>query len=185
MRYILDSDGYIDSVSCNPFGCKDKECQEYTGAVPSGYETLDEWVLNANIRAYKITNNNLVYDEAKDEELQAEWEIESTPIKTLFNGSMGNIGTDYTLTDDITNYDLIIVGGGAEEVYFRSPLVIPVVDIICSSTSQNSYALSTYTSNAHCYINFSFPTSKTIRIIDRSNSGWGTPRLNKVYGIKL
>ena len=73
MRYILDSSGYVESVSCTPFNCKDQSCKGYTGTIPSGYDTLEEWALNANIRAYKITNNNLVYDAAKDEALQAEW----------------------------------------------------------------------------------------------------------------
>lgn len=73
MRYILDSSGYVESVSCTPFNCKNQSCKEYTGTIPSGYDTLEEWALNANIRAYKITNNNLVYDAAKDEALQAEW----------------------------------------------------------------------------------------------------------------
>lgn len=74
MKYILDSSGYIESASCNPISCDDKVSQEYTGAIPDGYETFDEWILNANIRAYKIVNNNLVYDEAKDAALQEEWE---------------------------------------------------------------------------------------------------------------
>lgn len=37
MRYILDDNGYIDSVSCTPFNCKDKSCTEYTGTIPEGY----------------------------------------------------------------------------------------------------------------------------------------------------
>lgn len=37
MRYILDDNGYIDSVSCTPFECKGKGCTEYTGAIPEGY----------------------------------------------------------------------------------------------------------------------------------------------------
>lgn len=74
MRYILDDSGYIDSVSCTPFNCKDKSCTEYTGAIPSGYETLAEWAQNANIRAYKLVGGNLTFDAAKDAELQAEWE---------------------------------------------------------------------------------------------------------------
>lgn len=73
MRYILDESGYIDSVSCTPFNCKDKSCQEYTGTIPSGYDSLQEWAINANIRAYKIVDNNLVYDEAKDAELCEKW----------------------------------------------------------------------------------------------------------------
>ncbi len=74
MRYILDSSGYIDSVSCNQFECKDKTCKAYTGTVPSGYDSLEDWVLNANIRAYKIVSGNLTYDSTKDTNLKNEYE---------------------------------------------------------------------------------------------------------------
>lgn len=74
MKYILDSSGYIESASCNPISCDDKVSQEYKGSIPDGYSSLDEWILNANIRAYKITSGNLVYDSARDAALQAEWE---------------------------------------------------------------------------------------------------------------
>lgn len=85
MRYILDDSGYIDSVSCTPFNCKDKSCQEYTGTIPSGYDTLQEWAQNANIRAYKIVEGNLSYDAAKAAELEAEW-------GNATHGNIGNIG---------------------------------------------------------------------------------------------
>jgi hypothetical protein len=74
MKYILDNNGYVESASCNPISCGDKVSQEYTGTIPNGYETLDEWILKANIRAYKIVDNNLVYDSAKDAELTALWQ---------------------------------------------------------------------------------------------------------------
>ena len=84
MRYILDSDGYIEEIS---FGaeiiCNDKNCTEYTGTIPNKYESLLEWAENANIRAYKIVENNLVYDAARDSELQVifeQEEIDNTPI---------------------------------------------------------------------------------------------------------
>lgn len=105
MRYILDDNGYIDSVSCTPFECKNKGCQEYTGTVPTGYNSLVEWVTTANIRTYKIVEGNLVYDEAREAELENElkkcnvlWEgaellgasqiinLSSTPISSQPNG---------------------------------------------------------------------------------------------------
>lgn len=73
MRYILDDLGYIEAVSCTYIECSNKSCTEYTGAIPEGYESLDDWVLNANIRAYKIEDGNLVFDEARAAELEAEW----------------------------------------------------------------------------------------------------------------
>ena len=70
MRYILDDNGYIESVSCTPFFCNNKGCTEYTGNVPDGYSSLEEWATTANVRAYKVVNGQLVYDSAKDTELQ-------------------------------------------------------------------------------------------------------------------
>ena len=80
MRYILDDSGYIHSVSCTPFNCNDKSCTEYTGAIPSGYETLAEWAQNANIRAYKLVGGNLTFDAAKDAELTAKWNAQDNHI---------------------------------------------------------------------------------------------------------
>lgn len=73
MRYILDDNGYIDSVSCTPFNCKDKSCKEYTGAIPTDYESLTEWATTANIKAYYLVNGNLTLDETRKAELEEEW----------------------------------------------------------------------------------------------------------------
>lgn len=74
MFYILDSLGYIEATSSHYIECDNKTCTEYKGTIPSGYSDLDDWVLNANIRAYKInTSGNLIYDEARDESLQKEY----------------------------------------------------------------------------------------------------------------
>lgn len=73
MRYILDDLGYIEEVSFYQMVCNDKTCTEYTGTIPEGYETLEEWAKNANIRAYKIVDGNLTYDSDRDTALQEEW----------------------------------------------------------------------------------------------------------------
>ena len=67
MRYTLDNDNYILNVY---FGCYSGECTEYTGEVPEGYETLAIWAENANIRAYKLVDGNLVLDTVKNAELE-------------------------------------------------------------------------------------------------------------------
>lgn len=72
MRYILDDLGYIEEVSSNEMFCNNKSCTEYTGAIPGGYESLDEWLMRANIRAWKIVDGNLEFDPDRDLELRYE-----------------------------------------------------------------------------------------------------------------
>ena len=75
MRYIL-KDGYIDEIS---FGatieCKNRTCTEYTGTIPTGYTSLEEWAIGeeGKLNAWKLTDGNLVFDNAKYEELQDLW----------------------------------------------------------------------------------------------------------------
>lgn len=72
MRYILDDNNYIKAISFgSKMECYGKECVEYTGSVPSGYSTLGEWALNAVIQAYYISEGELVYDAAKEAEIEA------------------------------------------------------------------------------------------------------------------
>lgn len=78
MRYILDNEGYIESIAFGSYiECNNKSCIEYTGSIPTGYESLCEWADNANIQAYYLVDDNLTYDNVKDEELQAKWQQES------------------------------------------------------------------------------------------------------------
>lgn len=87
MRYILSDTGYIEEVS---FGaeiiCNDKNCTEYTGEIPSDYTSLIEWADNANIRAYKIVDGNLVYDADEDARLQEEYKKDG---KTIWESTEG------------------------------------------------------------------------------------------------
>ena len=77
MRYILTSDGYIDEIT---FGatieCKDQTCIEYTGTIPNNYSSLEEWVIGeeGKLNAWKIVDGNLVFDNAKYNELQSIYE---------------------------------------------------------------------------------------------------------------
>ena len=74
MRYILNNEGYVETVSfANPIVCNGS-CTEYTGTTPTGYSSLLEWSENAVIQAYKITNGNLTHDPTKEAELESEWQ---------------------------------------------------------------------------------------------------------------
>ena len=65
MRYIADSSGYVKEVS---FGadivCDGQVCTEYTGAVPTGYASLEAWFMEELEKLYrwKIVDGNLTLD---------------------------------------------------------------------------------------------------------------------------
>lgn len=81
LRYILNNEGYVFNTS---FGglivCELGECTEYTGEIPDGYETLEQWhdtqIEKNQLNAWKIIDNNLVFDENKLKDLQARWKVE-------------------------------------------------------------------------------------------------------------
>lgn len=99
MRYILDDLGYIEEISFGGYiECNNKTCTEYTGAIPEGYDSLIDWVEKANIRAYKLVDGNLVFDETRAAELEKEYRIYKDP----------KIVYDITLTE---NTDIIEAKG--------------------------------------------------------------------------
>lgn len=104
MRYILDDLGYIEEVS---FGaeiiCNDKSCIEYTGEVPDGYESLLEWSINANIRAYKIVDGNLVYDPNRCSILETQFEKEAEDNRYVCHKEISNI-TNLVKSDTVDSY---------------------------------------------------------------------------------
>ena len=67
MRYKLNGEGYVESVA---FGCYLNNCTEYTGKIPSGYNSLEEWASYARINAYLINSDgDLVLDISRYYEL--------------------------------------------------------------------------------------------------------------------
>lgn len=74
MKYIL-LDGYIDEISfIGTIECKNNTCTEYNGSIPDGFNSLEEWheieCLNDRLNAWKIVDGNLVFDSARNEDLQ-------------------------------------------------------------------------------------------------------------------
>lgn len=65
MQYIADSNGYLKEVSfgCS-VSCNGESCVEYTGAIPSGYSSLEEWYRQEcdNLHQWKISGGNLAKD---------------------------------------------------------------------------------------------------------------------------
>jgi hypothetical protein len=77
MRYVLDNNGYVELCSKTHIECNDRGCTEYKGTIPAGYSSLEDWAINANIRAYKVVDGNLVYDPDRDSDLQKRYEREA------------------------------------------------------------------------------------------------------------
>ena len=86
LRYILNSDGYVHHASLGGLiVCDLGECTEYNGEIPSGYETIEEWLDSEidKLNAWKIVDGNLLFDENKYAELNArckQEEIDNSPV---------------------------------------------------------------------------------------------------------
>ena len=112
MRYELDNDGYILNVF---FGCHSGSCTEYTGEVPEGYDTLPIWAENANIRAYKLVDGNLVLDTVRNAELEriyaSEQEEGSYASVKYVNDKLSSVNTicDDELSNSIEGSSLILI----------------------------------------------------------------------------
>lgn len=77
MRYIADSNGYLKGVSFGAYiVCDTDSCVEYTGAVPVGYSSLDDWFMQECEKLYRwyISGGNLTLD------LDAEAPDDDSPI---------------------------------------------------------------------------------------------------------
>ena len=81
MRYKLNADGYVESVA---FGCYLNNCTEYTGEVPLGYNSLEDWATYACVNAYGINSDgNLVLDYERLGNLkikEAQDAVDNTPL---------------------------------------------------------------------------------------------------------
>lgn len=148
MRYILDDNGYIEAVSCTEISCSNKSCTEYTGTVPDGYDSLEDWAQNANIRAYKIVNKNLTLDSAKDAELTAIYEQEKKEnqlvtykdIKPTVYNVTGSAVTVATATNKTITSLTIPAGLYVMNAHVSFAANATGVRKIYISTTENSYA---------------------------------------------
>lgn len=90
-------------VCCVLFGCMSGSCFEYTGAIPSGYSSYEDWADNAKVQAYYLNAyGNLTYDAAKaatipdeDEEVKEEEEEENVPTLSEIVDAIYPVGSIY------------------------------------------------------------------------------------------
>ena len=78
MRIVLDINNYFVAGSlAGKVVCEYGTCQEYTGEVPDGYSSYEEWFLNCDCKnAYKLVDTDLVYDENQHKKLQELYKIQ-------------------------------------------------------------------------------------------------------------
>lgn len=134
MNIIIDKNNYFYDgalgcrINCEEYG----ECQKYTGAVPDGYESCEDWFVNCeNKNAYKLVNGNLVYDAQRDAELQAQYEVEAernanasigyvndklNQISSLYDNNLKKITTDLVI-DDASEYSIPEMVIESKELY--------------------------------------------------------------------
>ena len=108
LRYILDNDGYISHTSLGGLiVCNLGECTEYDGEIPNGYSTIEEWFDGEidKLNAWKIVENNLVFDENKYNELQIQYQKELEENETATKGWVRKQGnkTESIVIDELSN----------------------------------------------------------------------------------
>ena len=85
MRIVVDYDNYFVAGSLAEYvECEHGTCQEYTGAIPSGFSSYEDWFINCECRnAYKLVKGDLVLDLDKLAEINAKINqetIDNTPL---------------------------------------------------------------------------------------------------------
>ncbi len=92
MRYDLDDDGYILNIY---FGCSSGTCKGYTGTIPDGYDSIEDWATNANIRAYRVVEDNLVFDAARCSQIENKCAKEAEENRLVRYKEIKNITSIY------------------------------------------------------------------------------------------
>ena len=128
MIYKLDASGYVCAVA---FGCYLEGSTEYTGEIPSGYKSLDDWSASACIQAYYIdVNGNLVLDFERKLEIENKQEQES-------------IDNAYVLRKDIFDTEEAIEGQYIREIASGKVIVLEDIKTIAPKVKitgiQNTY----------------------------------------------
>lgn len=149
MRYILDDQGYVEIVSCNPIECESKSCTEYKGLIPLGYYSLEEWAAKANIRAYKIVDGTLTYDAERAAAIEAEMKKGFFPNKFV-------------------SYEIII------GEWFGKPLYRKVIDVGTVSTTIHDvyHGIDNLETVVNYWARCSRPNTIIQNVIPATYAGW-------------
>ncbi len=126
MRYILDTDGYVAYASVeNEITCDGESCVLYSGTIPEGYTSIEDWMSEANINAYKIVDGNLVLDSARLAYLEAKEKSEENDNRHVTAKELYDIinvqssVTEEDFTAQIKGSNLLVIDGAGEQVIPR------------------------------------------------------------------
>lgn len=108
MRYTADSNGYLTGVY---LGCDVYGSTEYSGNIPAGYATIEDWLSSERIQAWKIVNGNLQYDSAKEETLP---EKDAYALPAYLRDAIYPIGSIYMSANSTSPETLF--GGSWEQI---------------------------------------------------------------------
>ena len=101
---------------------------------------------------------------------------------TLFSGS-GGVGT-YSIPN-VTDFDYLIIFASTGTNVAGKSTMLPVNNLVIGA-SNNIYEIGAYQSTSvYWELQFSFPTASSIRIDTVSSSAWSSPKITKIYGVKL
>lgn len=115
MRYILNNEGYVYDIS---FGadiyCDLGDCKQYTGEIPSGFNSLEQWHDEEieRLNAWKIVEGNLVFDESKAIEIQMLVEQQALENKPVTNKELEEKLESVVLSEE----EIKLLISNAEEV---------------------------------------------------------------------
>ena len=91
MRYIVDASGFVKNISFGGLiSCGGVNCAEYEGAIPEGYDSLEEWFLAEceYLYRWKIIDGNLTLDdEAEAPPPDAKYVVTTAIIGTTWAGT--------------------------------------------------------------------------------------------------
>lgn len=116
MRYVVNSSNHVVAVS---FGADmvfaDCVCTEYTGSVPSGWNSLQEWYADEGEKLWrwKVVSGNLTLDSSAVAPEEGRWGVPDLQTKTVTPKAK----TQYVVSDeDFDGLALVKVMGDADLV---------------------------------------------------------------------
>lgn len=178
LRYILDKNGYVCHASIGGLiVCDLGECTEYTGEIPNGYSTIEEWYDGEfeKLNAWKIVDNNLVFDEAQYNELINQFNQEAENNRVLTKRDLFEIDEKVKQNDNSLKeqYETKIAKGKIVETTNTNPLspnikisnincyLFPKINLIASN---RNLLLNTATSNTIEGITFTQNVDRSIAL---------------------